>query len=371
MNVRKIHWLGVGLSSPPGILYLIDKGYELEVWNRTPEKAAKLLLNKIPVQKFKLENLKQRLKPNDLIVSMLPASKHLEIINIAVNNKCHFLSSSYYDPLYEEFNSQFVKNKTLFMCEAGLDPGIDHLFAHKIINDFKISTKNKNITSINFKSMCGGFPHIPNEFKYKFSWSPLGVLKALNSRAKYIKNFKEKTLLKPYVSISNINFLHEKFEIYPNRDSLPYIKEYKLDNYLSLIESFQRGTIRLDGWSKAWRDIFKMIDENKDIELLSSKLWDNNQYKSNERDRVLLYVSLIAKDDNNENIYNKILYIDESSEVTNSSMSQCVSYTVASTIERIFITKPIFGLHRIFQDNENVSCILKNLQVLGISIKEV
>jgi 3-hydroxyisobutyrate dehydrogenase-like beta-hydroxyacid dehydrogenase len=43
MNVKKIHWLGVGLSSPPGILYLSNKGYKLEVWNRTPEKASRLL----------------------------------------------------------------------------------------------------------------------------------------------------------------------------------------------------------------------------------------------------------------------------------------------------------------------------------------
>ena len=71
------------------------------------------------------------------------------------------------------------------------------------------------------------------------------------------------------------------------------------------------------------------------------------------------------------NIFNKTLYIDESREVTNSSMSQCVSYTVASTIERICNTEPIFGVHRIFQDNENVTYILKNLQDLGISIKEL
>ena len=370
MNVRKIHWLGVGLSSPPGILYLIGKGYDLEVWNRTTEKAARLLSNKIPIQKFNIENLKKKLQPNDLIVSMLPASKHLEIANIAVNHRCHLLSSSYYDPLYEKFNNNFVENKTLFMCEAGLDPGIDHLLAHKIINDFKISIKNKNITSINFKSMCGGFPLIPNEFRYKFSWSPLGVLKALKSKAQYIKNFKEKTTLKPYDSISNINFIDENFEIYPNRDSLPYIKEYKLNSHQSLIESFQRGTIRLNGWSIAWKDIFKMIDENDNMEQLSLRLWDNNQYKSDEKDRVLLYVSLIVRDDNKD-IFNKTLYIDESREVTNSSMSQCVSYTVASTIERICNTEPIFGVHRIFQDVENVSYILKNLQDLGISIKEL
>jgi hypothetical protein len=82
-------------------------------------------------------------------------------------------------------------------------------------------------------------------------------------------------------------------------------------------------------------------------------------------------VNLIAKDVNKKNIFDKTLYIDESREMTSSSMSQCVSYTVASTIERIINTKPPFGVHKIFHDIENVSHILKNLQDLGISIKEL
>ncbi len=371
MNVRKIHWLGVGLSSPPGILYLYNKGYNIEVWNKTPEKAARLLKNNIPIRKFNIEDLKKRLQQNDLIVSMLPASKHLEMANLAVDYKCHFLTSSYYDSLYKKFNNQFVQNKTIFMCESGLDPGIDHLLAHKIINDLKISIKSQDLTSISFKSMCGGFPLFPDEFKYKFSWSPFGVLKALNSKATFIKNFKKISSLKPYRSISNIEFMGEKFEIYPNRDSLPYIKEYKLDNYLSLLESFERGTIRLNGWSKAWSNIFKVIDENNDIEQLSSMLWDKHHYEPNEKDRVLLYVNLIAKDNSKKNVFDKTLYIDESCEITNSSMSKCVSYTVASTIERIISSKSLFGVHRIFTDNENVSKILNNLQNLGIKIKEL
>ena len=95
MNVKKIHWLGVGLSSPPGILYLSNKGYKLEVWNRTPEKASRLLSNKIKVRKLDLNDLRNELNTNDLIVSMLPASNHIEIAKIAVQKKCHLLTSSY------------------------------------------------------------------------------------------------------------------------------------------------------------------------------------------------------------------------------------------------------------------------------------
>ena len=371
MNVKKIHWLGVGLSSPPGILYLSNKGYKLEVWNRTPEKASRLLSNKIKVRKLDLNDLRNELNTNDLIVSMLPASNHIEIAKIAVQKKCHLLTSSYYDVKYEEFHNQFIENKNIFMCETGLDPGMDHLLAHKIINDFKIDSRNKIVSSIKFKSMCGGFPLISNEFKYKFSWSPIGVLKALKTPAKYIKDFKKETSPKPYQSTSNIDFLDEEFEIYPNRNSFPYLKEYKLNEYDSVIESFERGTIRLKGWTKAWEQIFKKIDENSDFEELSSQLWEKNQYSINERDRVLLYVSLIAKDQNQKIIFDKTMYIDESRNIQNSSMAQCVSYTVASTIERIMHTDLLIGIHRIFHDNENVSSILNNLEELGVSIKEL
>ena len=371
MIVKKIHWLGVGLSSPPGILYLSNKGYKLDVWNRTPEKASLLLSNKIIVKRLDLNKLRNELNENDLIVSMLPASNHIEIAKIAVEKKSHLLTSSYYDVEYEEFHNQFTKNQNIFMCEAGLDPGIDHLLAHKIINDFKALSKDKIISSIKFKSMCGGLPLTPNTFKYKFSWSPIGVLKALKTPAKYIKEFREKHSSKPYQSTSNINFLDEEFEIYPNRDSLPYLQEYQLNEYLPVIESFERGTIRLKGWTKAWDQIFKKIEESENFEKLSSELWENNQYKYNEKDRVLLYVNLLAKDQNQKIIFDRTMYIDESRDIKNSTMAQCVSYTVASTIERIMESDSLTGIHRIFHDNESVLSILENLEKLGISIKQL
>ena len=115
MNVKKIHWIGVGLSSPPGILHLIKHGHNLEVWNRTTEKASKLLNHKININKFDLEKLRLALNPDDLIISMLPADKHLDIAKIAINRKCHFLNSSYYDSKYAILEKDFVTNKK-FLC---------------------------------------------------------------------------------------------------------------------------------------------------------------------------------------------------------------------------------------------------------------
>ena len=370
MIINKIHWLGVGLSSPPGILYLNDQRYDLLVWNRSVDKAKTLLKNKINVNELDISNFSKKLDKNDLIVSMLPASMHIEIAELAIKFKCHLVTSSYYDPQYEKLEPKFIDNDCLFVCECGLDPGIDHLLAHKLIQEFD-KENHQDIKSIDFKSMCGGFPDMPNNFKYKFSWSPLGVLKALNTPAKHIKNFSEIKSEKPYKKINFIKFNNEKFETYPNRNSIPYINEYNLDKYSDILEHFERGTIRLDGWSKAWEEIFKNIENKIDLENLSKKLWEENQYDNFEDDRVLLYVKLNSKNSYNNEIFNKTLYLDESRPIINSAMSQCVSYTVAFTIECIMNSKNKKGIHRIFHDEKNVNYILNKLNEYGIKIKQL
>ncbi len=370
MIINKIHWLGVGLSSPPGILYLNDQRYDLIVWNRSVDKAEALLKNKINVNKLDISKFSKKLDKNDLIVSMLPASMHIEIAELAIKYKCHLVTSSYYDPQYEKLEPKFIDNNCLFICECGLDPGIDHLLAHKLIQEFD-KENYQDIKSVGFESMCGGFPEIPSNFKYKFSWSPLGVLKALNTPAKHIENFSEKKSEKPYKKINFIKFNNEKFETYPNRNSIPYINEYNLGKYLNILKHFERGTIRLDGWSKAWHEIFKNIEDKIDLENLSKKLWEENQYDNLENDRVLLYVKINSKNSSNNEIFNKTLYLDESRPIINSAMSQCVSYTVAFTIECIMNSKNKKGIHRIFHDEKNVNYILNKLNEYGIKIKQL
>ena len=370
MIINKIHWLGVGLSSPPGILYLNEQRYDLLVWNRSVEKAQSLLNNKIYVNQLDISSLSKKLDRNDLIVSMLPASMHMEIAELAINYKCHLVTSSYHDPQYEKLEQKFIDNDCLFICECGLDPGIDHLLAHKLIQEFE-KGNYQDIKSIWFESMCGGFPEIPNNFKYKFSWSPLGVLKALNTPANHIENFSEERKEKPYKKINFIEFNNEKFETYPNRNSIPYINEYNLGKYSNILEHFERGTIRLEGWSKAWNEIFKNIEDKIDLENLSKKLWEENQYNNLENDRVLLYVKISSKNSNNNEIFNKTLFLDESRPIVNSAMSQCVSYTVAFTIECIMNLKNKKGIHRIFHDEKNVDYILNKLNECGIKIRQL
>ena len=368
MNIKTIHWLGVGLSSPPGIIELLNNKHKVEVWNRSVEKAALLLQNKIKVKFLNLDDLDKKLEPDDLIVSMLPANMHLEIANLAIKNKCHLLTSSYYDPKYIELEKGFQKNDCLFMCEAGLDPGIDHLLAHKLVYDFQKKINYEDVENIEFKSMCGGFPLIANDFKYKFSWSPVGVIRALNTQAKYIKQFKEIVADRPYEHVSLINFRDENFETYPNRNSIPYINSYLLDSIRDKIKHFERGTIRLKGWTEAWQNIFHKINNKEDIEKLGSELWESNKYLPQEKDRVLLYVSLRAEDKIGDIIYDRTIFIDDTRAIENSSMSNCVSLTVYSTIECILKNNSLSGVKRIFSDINNVDYILNRLDNFGVKI---
>ena len=115
MIINKIHWLGVGLSSPPGILYLNEQRYDLLVWNRSVDKAQSLLKNKIYVNQLDISSLSKKLERNDLIVSMLPASMHIEIAELAIKYKCHLVTSSYHDPQYEKLEQKFIDNDCLFI----------------------------------------------------------------------------------------------------------------------------------------------------------------------------------------------------------------------------------------------------------------
>ena len=154
----------------------------------------------------------------------------------------------------ELLESVAKEKKLTFVNEVGLDPGIDHFFTHLLVDD--LNQEQISDINVSYKSYCGGIPAQPNEFKYKFSWSPLGVLKALNNPAEFIEDFKEKKILKPFEHITNYKINGETFESYPNRNSLPYIKEYMFPNSWN-IKQFVRGTLRLDGWKNAWGDIKK------------------------------------------------------------------------------------------------------------------
>ncbi|PPR46657.1 MAG: hypothetical protein CFH19_01075 [Alphaproteobacteria bacterium MarineAlpha5_Bin9] len=334
-----IHWLGAGLSSIPGIRRIASKKNKLTVWNRTLSKAQQSInhisYENLKAKKFDYEKIKQEIKANDIIVSQLPANMHLEIAKICLDKNCHFISSSYLSDEIKELNKEVNEKKLIFLNEVGLDPGIDHFFSHLLVKELK-SLKFKDI-SVSYRSYCGGIPSIPNDLKYKFSWSPVGVIKALNNISKFIENYEERSVV-PFKNINSYMIKNEIFEAYPNRNSLPYINEYNFDKKWR-IKDFVRGTLRLKGWGNAWKNIFQMLENSSNnLEELITKKSDeliiNNKYKEDDEDRVVLSVELDAIKDNKK-VWSKSFHLDEKGSGENTAMAKLVSLTLSAGIDLI------------------------------------
>ncbi len=184
--MAKVHWLGAGLSSVPGIRRLVANGHNLILWNRTLSKAQaalKGLEDQATARALDWDQLANEVQAGDVLVSMLPASMHIKVAKLCLEKRSHFVSSSYVSPEMKDLHQQAVAAGLCFVNEVGLDPGLDHLLAHALVDQYKKSDKFDKANSHRFRSYCGGVPKIENEFKYKFSWSPLGVLRALTNRA--------------------------------------------------------------------------------------------------------------------------------------------------------------------------------------------
>jgi saccharopine dehydrogenase (NADP+, L-glutamate forming) len=261
--------------------------------------------------------------------------------------------------------------KLIFINEIGLDPGIDHFFSHLLVKELK--KENINDISVSYKSYCGGITAIPNDFKYKFSWSPIGVIKALNNKAKFIENFNVKTVT-PYHQINSYKINGESFEAYPNRDSLPYIGEYLFPTKWK-IKDFIRGTLRLKGWTNAWKDIFSMLENpskelDKNIQIKSDELWEKYQYEKNEKDRVVLSVSLEALNNNKEIVWSGCYELDETGSGENTAMALLVSITLTAGVDLILQNKLSPGVQAAPHNETNIEYFFKILRDYNINIKK-
>jgi len=338
-----IHWCGTGLSAIPGLRQLITSGHDVIVWNRTIEKAISAvgdITNSI--KEFDIQKLERHLKKGDIVVSMLPGDWHVPIAKLCLKCNSHFVSSSYISPEMRELHNLAVESGLCLVNEVGLDPGIDHLMAHTLIEDYRNSKDQDDKNDISFFSYCGGIPKVQNPFCYKFSWSPLGVLKALKSPSRSIKDFKEFDAQRPWNAISTYTAplpVLEEFEVYPNRNSLPFIDQYRFNSNWK-IKEFVRGTLRLKGWKNAWSEIFSEIEklsgENDDEQLtkMSDQLWLENAYDKNEVDRVVLVVSLKASD-GEKTKWHKTYVLDAHGDSASTAMARLVSLPVSFAVEAV------------------------------------
>ena len=368
-----VHWCGTGLSAIPGLKKLIMDGNDVIVWNRTVSKAMRALEGvQAKINEFNINTLEQTLASGDIIVSMLPGDWHVPLAKLAISKKAHFVSSSYISPEMRNLNDAALEAEVSLVNEIGLDPGIDHLMAHKLVEEFKQSELINAETAVSFLSYCGGVPKTPNKFKYKFSWSPLGVLKALKSPSRSIKEFKNFEVNRPWDAITSYNAPlnnPEEFEVYPNRDSLPFIEQYDFERKWK-IKQLVRGTLRLKGWSKAWAGIFNEIEtldgeagEKRLIEM-SEQFWQDNAYGENEPDRVILCVDLKAEN-NNQIFWHKTYKMDAWGDKRGTAMARLVSYPVSFAVKAIIDNQIENGVSAAASKSSLVDTWLKDIAGLA------
>lgn len=276
--MKKVLILGAGLVAKPLVRYLLDQpDFKVEVASRTVSKAVKLIDSHPDGEAKELnlkdeEGLKKEIADSDLVISMVPYGFHPKVAKFCIDFGKHMVTTSYVSETMQNLDSEAKNAGILILNEVGLDPGIDHMEAMRIIHE--VEEKGGEIQS--FTSFCGGLPAPEantNPFGYKFSWSPIGVLLAGKNSAQYLKDGQQvlipaEDLFKDY-AIIDIEGLVE-FEGYPNRNSLPYIQIYGIQSTKTML----RGTLRNKGWCPTMK---KMVD----LQLLDEeeKEWGAITYK--------------------------------------------------------------------------------------------
>ena len=321
--MRNILIIGAGRSASSLIRYLLSKSesenLHLVVADMSlalAEKKTQQHPNATPIALniFDTEERKSAIKKATIVISMLPAHLHIEIAKDCLEFKKHLVTASYISDAMQELNEEAKKNNLIFMNEIGLDPGIDHMSAMKVIDEIRA----KGGKMLLFESFCGGLvaPESDNNlWNYKFTWAPRNVVLAgQGGAAKFVQEGTYKYI--PYSALfRRTEFLevegYGKFEAYSNRDSLKYRSIYGLDDILTLY----RGTIRRVGYSKAWNMFVQlgMTDDSyimEDSENMSYRQFVNSFLPYHPTDSVEIKTRLILKIDQDDIMWDKLLELD-------------------------------------------------------------
>jgi saccharopine dehydrogenase (NADP+, L-glutamate forming) len=358
-----IHWCGTGLSAIPGLRKLIEAGHPVQVWNRTTDKARAAVGDLTDaISAFDMDALAGAVAAGDVVVSMLPADQHVPLAKLCLSKGAHFVSSSYIAPEMRALDAEAREKGLCVVNEVGLDPGIDHLMAHALMAEYRASAAFDPDNTLDFLSYCGGVPKVPNPFRYKFSWSPLGVLKALRSPSVSIRDGAVFEVARPWDALATYTAPlpdPEDFVVYPNRDSRPFMAEYGFDAGWP-VRTFVRGTLRLDGWAEAWADVFKEIETlsgpegDARLKEMSDQFWRENAYDPGEPDRVILCVDLRAEKDGAV-VWHKTYVMDAWGDARGTAMARLVSVPVALAVEGVLAGKLTPGVQAAPSDPDLVS----------------
>jgi saccharopine dehydrogenase-like NADP-dependent oxidoreductase len=260
--MKKVLILGAGLVARPLVRYLLDQpDFQVEVASRTVSKAEKLVEGhpRGVAKELNLksdEALKSEVARADIVISMVPYAFHPKVAQFCIEHKKPMVTTSYVSEAMKKLDGEAKKAGIILLNELGLDPGIDHMEAMRVIHE--IHGGGGRLRS--FVSFCGGLPAPEantNPFGYKFSWSPVGVLLAGKNSAEYLMDGEKvsipsEKLFESY-ALRTIEGLGT-FEGYPNRNSVPYAKLYGVPETKTML----RGTLRNLGWCETIRTLVRI-----------------------------------------------------------------------------------------------------------------
>ena len=352
---KRIVLIGAGLSTQSLVPYLKNRlnsnGWYLRVLDRDLEVAQQRLngasetcsAGALDIQDQ--EALEQEVKGAHLVISMVPAHMHMNIAKTALKFGSHLVTASYSTPEMQALNSEAQAAGLVFLNECGLDPGIDHMSAMKLLDQIR----GEGGKVVLFESFTGGLlspeSEAGNPWRYKFTWNPRNVVLAGQGGAvKFIQEGKYK-YIPPHMVFRRTEFMDVegfgRFEGIANRDSLKYREVYGLEN----VETLYRGTLRRPGYARAWDCFVKlgMTDDSYQIantHLLSFREFTNLFLAYNPSDSVELKLKYYLGIPQDSDLMDKLvwagLFSSQMFPFESATPAQCLEYI----LRQVWTLKP-------------------------------
>ena len=320
--MQNILILGAGLSASSLIRYLLQNAEEndwhlkivdqnkeaIEAKTNGSSRATAMVFNALDPAERRPE-----IEKADLVISMLPARFHPDVAEDCIFYKKNLITPSYVSPKMKELHQKAEEAGILIMNEIGVDPGIDHMSAMRVLDEIRDEGGELHI----FESFTGGLvaPESDNNpWNYKFTWNPRNVVLAgQGGAAQFVQEGRYKYI--PYNKLFRRTEIikmqdYGTFEGYANRNSLKYREVYGLHD----IPTIYRGTLRRKGFSRAW-DVFIQLGATDDSYILegsedmSNRQFINSFLPYNENDSVELKLRHYMKIDLDDSLWDKLVWL--------------------------------------------------------------
>lgn len=274
--MKRVAVLGAGYVVKPMIDYFIDVcKYEVTVATRTVSKADKVIAGRslgtsISWTIDQVDVLERIIRDVDIVIVMTPRSTHSVVAELCIKNKTPMITTDFKHPGIACFDEEAKKQETLILTELGEDPGLDNMGLKQMIDE--VNSEGGKITEIvSYGAGLPSFEHNRNPWGYKFSWDPNGLMRSAVSPATYQVNGERIDITAKFehhrlVDVHGIG----TFETYPSNDSTRYLKEFGLDENISIY----KGLLRFIGYCNTMTNLLKI----KLIENTEERNFKNKTY---------------------------------------------------------------------------------------------